>query len=257
MELLASIQLPHNPWIEHVTFSPDGQWLATCAASSLQIYQFGPENKTSFSKYANFTPDIDEVLWKSSFHPKEAFICTVSSCGMLNAYDIHNKSNIYSKKVFNYVPAFGLCFHPNGEILAVCGLNKHIKLCKYLDGSIVQSLSGHLNSIEDVQFSPDGSHLASCSKDTTIKIWHKNNSYWANRHTLQRHSKWVFSCSFSPNSKLLATASADRKIGIWQVCNGDLLRFLHGHSNIVWAVCFLDDTELVSCSSDGSLRYTV
>ena len=38
-------------------------------------------------------------------------------------------------------------------------------------GEIIYILSGHTGVVAGVSFSPDGSMLASCSNDKTIKIW--------------------------------------------------------------------------------------
>jgi len=50
----------------------------------------------------------------------------------------------------------------------------HILNSKTLDK--VKTISGHLNSVYSVKFSPDDTKLISCSRDTTIRIWDFNSS---------------------------------------------------------------------------------
>jgi WD40 repeat protein len=69
--------------------------------------------------------------------------------------------------------------------------------------------------VRSVSFSPDGSLLASGSKDKTIKLWRVSDGSLV--RTLTGHTDWVMSVSFSPDGSLLASGSVDKTIKLWQV----------------------------------------
>ena len=79
----------------------------------------------------------------------------------------------------------------------------------------MRTLKRHRSSVYSVAFSNDGL-LATCSSDTTIKIW---NPYSGNELSLMyAHSTSVRSIAFG-ESGLLASGSADLSVKIWNLYN--------------------------------------
>jgi WD40 repeat protein len=86
------------------------------------------------------------------------------------------------------------------------------------------SLEGHADRVWFVCWSPDGSQLASCSGDKTVRIWAKQRlapaSEVAEWHCVavleEAHTRTVRACSWSPNGRYLATASFDATTAIWE-----------------------------------------
>ena len=86
------------------------------------------------------------------------------------------------------------------------------------DGSVVHVLRGHRDSVYAVEFSPDGSVLATGSYDQKIRLW--NASTGALLHELSGHNGAVFDLDFRRDGKVLASASADRTTKLWDVSAG-------------------------------------
>lgn len=74
---------------------------------------------------------------------------------------------------------------------------------------------GHKGPVNGVDFSPNGTLIASCSKDETIRLW--NNSIEGNSVTLKSHTASVRSVNFSCDGQLLLSASDDKSIKVWSV----------------------------------------
>jgi WD40 repeat protein len=111
------------------------------------------------------------------------------------------------------------------------------------------TLEGHSDAVNAVQFSPDGSKLASASYDNKVMVW--NSSTGAHLHTLEGHSEWVNAMQFSPDGSKLASASRDGKVMVWDASTGAHLQTLEGHSSGVKAVQFSPDgSKLASASYD-------
>jgi WD40 repeat protein len=68
------------------------------------------------------------------------------------------------------MPAASLSFSPDGSLLAAAVQND-ILLIDPASGGTLTTLSGHTDSVAVVQFSPDGTRLASTGFDNTLRIW--------------------------------------------------------------------------------------
>jgi WD40 repeat protein len=77
-----------------------------------------------------------------------------------------------------------------------------------------QPIIGHTNTVQDVEFSPDGTLLATASWDNTSRLVAVAESYSISQ-PLAGHKDAVNGVAFSPDGKLLATASADMTARLW------------------------------------------
>jgi len=86
-------------------------------------------------------------------------------------------------------------------------------------GFVCQStLSGHSHWVLSVAWSPDGTKLASGSRDQTVRIWEAATGKQLSQ--LTGHSNWVTLVSWSPDGKRLASGSWDKTVRIWEVATG-------------------------------------
>jgi len=103
-----------------------------------------------------------------------------------------------------------------------------------------------------VQFSPDGSKLASASSDSNVIVW--DASTGTPLHTLKGHSGWVNAVQFSPDGSKLASASKDSNVIVWDASTGTPLHTLEGHSREVNAVQFSPNgSKLASASRNNNV----
>lgn len=85
----------------------------------------------------------------------------------------------------------------------------------------------HEGEVIKALFSPDGSFLATASKDHTVHLWHIPNGSEAN--TLL-HSDILFDIDFSADGRYIATASADGTAKVWEVASGkEIANITHGN----------------------------
>ncbi|MEP0986117.1 caspase family protein [Ekhidna sp.] len=94
--------------------------------------------------------------------------------------------------------------------------------------------TGHQLAINDMEYSPDGKIVASCSEDNTIKLWEIATG--KEMQTLYGHSKAVNDIAFSPDSKTLISVGDDRKVIIWEVETGKMVKTINEHKNRVLSV---------------------
>jgi WD40 repeat protein len=117
----------------------------------------------------------------------------------------------------------------------------------------LRTLTGHNGDVNSVAFSPDGTTLASGSRDFAIGLWRVSTGRLL--RFLTGHTGYVNSVAFSPDGTTLASGSDDKTIRLWNVETGSLLRTLAGHSSYVYSVAFSPDgTTLASGANDSTIK---
>ena len=101
----------------------------------------------------------------------------------------------------------------------------------------VSRLLGHQNKVNHVQFSPDGTTIASAGWDNHTKLWNARDGKFMK--SLRGHVAPVYQCAWSADSRLLVTGSKDCTLKVWNVRTGNMAMDLPGHEDEVsHHVCF-------------------
>ena len=110
------------------------------------------------------------------------------------------------------------------------------------------------NSVFVLAFSPDGTRLASGSRDTTVQLWETTPNHAP--VTLRKHTGWPTELAFSPDGKLLASGGTDNTVILWDTVSGESLATFTDHLSDITALAFSPDgATLASGSSDGTIRF--
>ena len=168
-----------------------------------------------------------------------------------------------------------LAFSPDGKYL-VAGFGSPnvfkpttipnpLKVWEVAKRQLHRRLSGHTAFCVSLDFSKDGTRLASGSRDGTAIIW--STATWKAMQTLQNPApdptagfgqpgKGIFDdVAFSPDGQTLAVAGFEGSVQLWDVASGTLLEMLKGHSSTVSAVAFSPDGRtLATGGSDQTVR---
>lgn len=94
-------------------------------------------------------------------------------------------------------------------------------------------LKGHTERTNCVVWEPNGERLASCSDDTTIRIWAKDKEPLV----LAEHKSPVYSVRWSKTG-IIASASFDATVILWDPNTGSPLHILKGHQKPIYALSF-------------------
>jgi WD40 repeat protein/class 3 adenylate cyclase len=118
-------------------------------------------------------------------------------------------------------------FSPDGGLIAtggsLKGTNQYVAaIWDARTGEFLHELEGHTGDINDLNFSPDGSLLATVGADRTANIWDPTTG--ERLRTLTGHTADVQGVSFSNDGSLLATSGWDGTLRLWDVASGRQVR---------------------------------
>ena len=90
------------------------------------------------------------------------------------------------------------------------------------------TLEGHTHQINSLAMSPDGTTLASGSRDSTIKLW--DTKTFEETATLRGSDSKIWSVAFSPDGSMLAAGTLRGWITLWDVASRERTGTLAGHT---------------------------
>jgi WD40 repeat protein len=102
-----------------------------------------------------------------------------------------------------------------------------------------------------IAWSPDGSQLASASRDKTSKLFEvKTGDSLA---TYPGHGESVFAVSFTADGKQVYSAGGDREVHLWNPADGKKLAEIGGFGLDVYQLVLVNG-QIFTCSGDKTAR---
>ncbi|HXT35495.1 MAG TPA: WD40 repeat domain-containing protein, partial [Chloroflexota bacterium] len=245
--------------VHAVAFSPDGKLLAAGswndARTTAWLWNAGTRRPINLpSSYQTYVNAV-------AFSPNGKILAALGGNGDVQLWDVPHRQLLAVSLVGTLTRGWTVAFSPDGKTMAVggCELTDSDGICT--NGGIDlwdvarqqllwHPLTGALDSVNSVAFSPDGKILASGSRDGTVQLWDM-----ASRRPLgaplRGHTSTVNSVAFSPNGALLASGSEDTTVRLWDVAtrkpDGPPLR---GHVDQVESVAFSPDGSVLASGAD-------
>ncbi len=168
---------------------------------------------------------IDDVAQLPAFSPDGKLLAIpyqFDQHGELKIVDVANGRLIHHWKSesLGYVLRSGwgylrAAFSPDSRYVAAVGNIGGADLYDVRSGRLVHRFRGHGTTVWDVDFTADGSRLATSGyADKTVKLWSVDSGEEV--HTLRGHTGDVTGLAFSPDGTRLVTADSQGHVRIWE-----------------------------------------
>ncbi|MBD2255230.1 AAA-like domain-containing protein [Nostoc parmelioides] len=227
----------HKSWVYDISFSPDGQMIATASADGTAKL-WSPDGQLLYT-FQGHSLNVRSL----SFSHDSKMIATASFDGTAKIWSLDAHQLLQTFKV-NEGRVYDISFSPDSKMIATASADGTAKIWS-LDGKLLQTFNGHKRAVLSVSFSPNGKMIATAGQDKTATIW----SLDGNRiQTVNGHEGWVYSIIFSPDSKMIATASADKTAKLWSL-DGKLLQIFNGHEGWVCSIIFSPNGKMIATAS--------
>ncbi|CUA71837.1 putative WD repeat-containing protein alr3466 [Nostoc sp, PCC 7120] [Rhizoctonia solani] len=147
-------------------------------------------------------------------------------------------------------------FSNNGERVALAAGNDILIVDAHSGRELLDPLKGHTKWITSLDFSPDDTHIASGSVDTTLRIWNvETGSNILCR--LEGDSRSPDSVRYSPDGTHIASLSTDQTIRIWDALDGTMVLKIVSpgeYLSLSYSIRYSPDgTRIISSISGGML----
>lgn len=110
----------------------------------------------------------------------------------------------------------------------------------------------HSDAVLALEFSPDGTLLASGSADRLVNVL--NVASGAVVKSLEGHANHVLSVAWRADSRQLASAGADNVVKLWDIATGDKKNVARFTKEVTSVHYLADGGQLLATCGDGSAR---
>lgn len=193
-------------WIEHIAWSPDGQWLAATNSRKVIIFDQYGDKKWQTEEHPS---TVSAIYWSTNEE------LAVACYGKVIIYDVINR-NIQQKLEWKG-SLVAMILSPDGDIVA-CGSQDNSVHFWRRSTARDSMMSGYPGKPANLTFDSSGMLLAtSGSEDVTVWSFQNGGPEGTSPGVLELHSKPISSLSFAPKGTLLASGAKDGSIAIWSL----------------------------------------
>ena len=235
--------------VESMAFAPDGKTLAVGSFGEVVLWDVAT-NKIA----RRLTGFVDRVV-SLSYSADGKRLATGGGAptedGEVRIFDTVTGAQLADVKPSHSDTVFGVCFSPDGKLLATAGADKFVKVFEVPSGKLVKSFEGHTNHVLDVGWSMDGKFLASAGADNVVKIW----DYEKGEKTkdIRNHEKQITRLVFVPKSPTFVTTAGDGVMRTWNVESGGAGRNFADAKGALDAVAVSADGLLVASGGEEGI----
>lgn len=231
--------------VSALAFSPDGRMLAAGSwAGDVTLWDVPGRRRLAGVRHGQ------GIVWDVAFSPDGRTLAVGGHDGRVSLVDGATGTVIRALEGLG-ARVRGVAFSADSGRLAT-GSGTTLATWSVADGTQIQRITAHDDTIGALAFTADGTGLLTTSWDRSVRSW--DAATLARRAEFTGHTGWVSGLAVSPDARLVATSGRDTTIRLWDR-EGRTVAVLEGHRQWVNQVTFTPDGRyLLSSSDDGELR---
>ncbi|KAL9607560.1 MAG: hypothetical protein Q9167_007535, partial [Letrouitia subvulpina] len=201
----------HTGRVSAVTFSPDGQLLASTSYDNTVRLWDGATGALRGSLEGHTGP-----VRAVTFSPDGQLLASASDDNTVRLWD--GATGALRGSLEGHTgPVSAVTFSPDGQLLASASDDNTVRLWDRATGALRGSLEGHTGPVRAVTFSPDGQLLASASYDNTVRLWDIKKKKALNKIPIKES---IYKLSFSADGSHLITDKGFINISSFSISTG-------------------------------------
>jgi WD40 repeat protein len=244
----------HTSYVYDVSFSPDGtQILSAAWDGTARLWD--PTAGREIGRFEHSKQSAGEIAAAACYSPDGRQIASVMASGAVSLWDVASRHKLreFQIRPGDYRGYPRGAFQLQGHYFAIGSGDGAVRLMDANCTAPIAVLRGHKGSALTVAFSPDGTQLASCGVDGTVRLW--DLSTRSTRAVLKEPgAAIVYSVAYSADGRLLASAAQDKSVHFWDTATCQMVAALP-HLSAVYSVAFSPDgRRLAAGCADNSIR---
>lgn len=233
-----------------LVFSKDGRFLAGRIADTKTWLWSIADPSAGTSPVRVLELDGAEWVSEMAFSSRSDLFAASVGPGELAVYDLKADLPREIARWHDLPPVHGLCFDPSGLRIAIGSAPGAVaEIREVATGHLLQRLP-HPASVSGVDWTPDGTELATAGQDFQIRIWDVATGTLI--RVLEGHQNVAVRTLYHPNGQILATAGWDAILHFWVPSSGRLL--FDGPPCHDWLQFSNDGTHLAIANYDGAVE---
>ncbi|RKP38433.1 WD40-repeat-containing domain protein [Dimargaris cristalligena] len=183
-------------------------------------------------------------------HPEQDMLITIDQKGFLKLINLRDNSIECQVQPEEGVPLRSVAVARDCSLLVVTNNKGRCFLYHWPEPrqrsrlELLTQIDAHTKYAIRCCLSRNLQYLATCSADTSAKIWKLDGPNVELVHVLMGHEGWVWDLAFSDDSEYLVTAASDQKLRVWKVSSGELSRTIEGHNKAIMSVALNDSVAM-------------
>lgn len=247
------------PAVFVISWSPNGKYIVTGGMDKVVDVWDAETGDLLYSLY-----DAGNWIRSVAWSPDGKLFATGDSNNVVRVWNAESGGLLW-RLTGHRSDVLGMAWSPDGRLLATvdAGIERSgrdyiesdsygfVMLWDIETGEQVAVLRGHTYVVIDVDWSPDGSRLATIGLDDTVRIWDVTTG--ETLFVLAEHTDDLHAVAWSPNGRYIASGGTDAILRIWDAERGQIVKRVYEFPGAIYAIDWSPDGRWLAYGGGGGL----